>query len=135
MRHGARRHARPRGFTLIELLVVISIIAVLIGLLLPAVQSAREAARRIQCTNNLKQIGLALHHYHDAFGVFPPGGITNFKPTGGDIWSANLMSWRALILPRMEQNPLYNGINFDMNGEVDGGASFYTLYTTVMSTW
>jgi prepilin-type N-terminal cleavage/methylation domain-containing protein/prepilin-type processing-associated H-X9-DG protein len=124
-----------RGFTLIELLVVIAIIAVLVGLLLPAVQSAREAARRIQCTNNLKQIGLALHNYHDAFDVFPPGGITNFNPTGGDIWRANLMSWRALILPRMEQNPLYNGINFDMGGDVDGGVSFYTLYTTVMSTW
>ena len=111
-----------RGFTLIELLVVIAIIAVLIGLLLPAVQAAREAARRIQCTNNLKQIGLALHNYHDTFGVFPPGGITGFKPRGrvldDQIWAnlckANLLSWRALILPQMEQNPLYNGINFDM---------------------
>src|SRR5262249_41077387 len=124
-----------RGFTLIELLVVIAIIAVLIGLLLPAVQSAREAARRIQCTNNLKQIGLALHNYHDAFGVFPPGGITGFKPTEGDIWRANLMSWRGLILPGMEQNPLYNGINFDTQADVDGNVSFYTLYTTGMSTW
>src|SRR5262249_3034551 len=90
----------------------------------------------IQCTNNLKQIGLALHNYHDAFGVFPPGGISNFKPTGGDIWNANLMSWRALILPRMEQNPLYNAINFEREQNTnDGGYTIYTVYRTVMSTW
>jgi prepilin-type N-terminal cleavage/methylation domain-containing protein/prepilin-type processing-associated H-X9-DG protein len=97
---------RRRGFTLIELLVVIAIIAVLIALLLPAVQSAREAARRIQCTNNLKQIGLAMHNYHDVMGTFPPGSIAD---TG---WGGTWWNWPAFILPQIEQTSLYNAINF-----------------------
>src|SRR5437763_187780 len=93
-----------RGFTLIELLVVIAIIAVLIALLLPAVQAAREAARRTQCVNNLKQIGLALHNYHDNNLALPWG-------TGP--WNWNDWSAHSLLLPYLEQQPLYNSINFN----------------------
>jgi prepilin-type N-terminal cleavage/methylation domain-containing protein len=101
-----RRATRsPHGFTLIELLVVIAIIAILIALLLPAVQQAREAARRVQCKNNLKQIGLALHNYHDAFTVFPPTMCVG-AGDGGE-WSLP-----ARILPYVEQNSMYNLIDF-----------------------
>src|SRR5260221_6531722 len=103
-----------RGFTLIELLVVIALIAVLIGLLLPAVQSAREAARRIQCVNNLKQIGLALNVYHGRNNVFPAEGNMDLSNGGANQWgpTSNHLSWRCMILPDVEQNPLYNAINF-----------------------
>lgn len=96
-----------RGFTLIELLVVIAIIAILIALLLPAVQQAREAARRTQCKNNLKQLGLALHNYHDTFNMFPPGAIQDFAGNG-----QNEATWVSMILPYIEQAPLYNRANF-----------------------
>jgi prepilin-type N-terminal cleavage/methylation domain-containing protein len=89
------------GFTLIELLVVIAIMSRLFSLLLPAVQQAREAARRVQCKNNLKQIGVALHNYHDAHGKFPPGFIRDH----GSAWS-------AMILPELDQSPLYNTISW-----------------------
>jgi prepilin-type N-terminal cleavage/methylation domain-containing protein/prepilin-type processing-associated H-X9-DG protein len=98
----ARKH---RGFTLIELLVVIAIIAILIALLLPAVQQAREAARRTECKNNLKQIGLAIHNYESSYTVFPAGWITG-TPT------ANGFAWSTLILPYIEQNNIYNALNF-----------------------
>jgi prepilin-type N-terminal cleavage/methylation domain-containing protein/prepilin-type processing-associated H-X9-DG protein len=102
-----------RAFTLIELLVVIAIIAVLIALLLPAVQSAREAARRGQCTNNLKQLALATHGYVNAIGAFPPiMGDFNYNmitpPMPGD-WP---MGWAVFLLPYIEQQPLYNAVNF-----------------------
>lgn len=97
---------RRRGFTLIELLVVIAIIAVLIALLLPAVQQAREAARRTQCKNNLKQLGLAMHNYHDTFRVFPMGGWVS--------GSFDMGSYMVRILPYIDQAPLYNQINFSV---------------------
>src|SRR5271155_890609 len=108
------RRRLHRGFTLIELLVVIAIIAVLIALLLPAVQSAREAARRAQCTNNLKQIGIAIHSYHDQQGSFPLGGMSVATGWRGWAWNNNGMTWRVLILPNMEQNPVYNSVNFSL---------------------
>jgi prepilin-type N-terminal cleavage/methylation domain-containing protein/prepilin-type processing-associated H-X9-DG protein len=99
---------RRRGFTLIELLVVIAIIAVLIGLLLPAVQAAREAARRTQCVNNLKQMGLAVHNYISTYEVFPSSSLPNWPQ-----WAWNV-SWADAILPNLEQAPLYNAINFSL---------------------
>ncbi|MCC7422392.1 MAG: DUF1559 domain-containing protein, partial [Planctomycetaceae bacterium] len=104
---------RPSGFTLIELLVVIAIIAILIALLLPAVQQAREAARRTQCRNNLKQIGIALHNYHDTARVFPFGGSgdsQNYNWGAGGSTGHCLFNWRGHILPYIDQAPLYNAM-------------------------
>ena len=115
-----RVRSQHRAFTLIELLVVIAIIAVLIALLLPAVQQAREAARRTQCKNNLKQVGLALHNYHDAMKLFPPGLATCAPGVGYSGWisSAGLTghSLFASILPYVDQAPLYNKLNWSVLG-------------------
>jgi prepilin-type N-terminal cleavage/methylation domain-containing protein/prepilin-type processing-associated H-X9-DG protein len=104
---------RTAAFTLVELLVVIAIIAVLIGLLLPAVQSTREAARRSQCSNNLKQTGLAILCYHDAYGRFPPGGTTDSPPFGTQTSDLGYGSaWTVFILPFMEQGNLFDRLQF-----------------------
>jgi prepilin-type N-terminal cleavage/methylation domain-containing protein/prepilin-type processing-associated H-X9-DG protein len=113
---------RPRslrtGFTLVELLVVIAIIGILIALLLPAVQAAREAARRSQCTNNMKQIGVALHNYHDTHKKFPPSVIwgTPNKPANvlGRLPDPYHHTWCTAILPFMEQQPLYDTVDFSL---------------------
>jgi prepilin-type N-terminal cleavage/methylation domain-containing protein/prepilin-type processing-associated H-X9-DG protein len=124
-----------RGFTLIELLVVIAIIAVLIALLLPAVQSAREAARRAQCTNNLKQIGLAMHNYHTGHGSFPSGGTVTCAATNpyGNPYSMTWGTWSAqgLMLGFMEQQPLYYAANFSW--PVVMGPGYPINSTTAMS--
>src|SRR5262249_16067311 len=123
---GVRSRAmRRRGFTLIELLVVIAIIAVLIALLLPAVQAAREAPRRSQCTNNLKQIGLALHNYHSTNGAFPPGALIRYLLGNPSSTSYNNgdCSAHVRLLPFMEQSALYNAanMNFGFFNVTDGG--------------
>lgn len=102
------RGKAQRGFTLIELLVVIAIIAVLIALLLPAVQQAREAARRTQCKNNMKQIGLALHNYHDVYNTFPPGWVSQYVATNVGTGEPTIWSWGTFILPYLDQGPLFN---------------------------
>ena len=108
---------RKRGFTLIELLVVIAIIAVLIALLLPAVQQAREAARRTQCKNNMKQFGLGLHNYHDVHNRFPLPAVFNFGPGVGSgvggMETSNV--WSLSILPFLDQAPVYNIYNFNLS--------------------
>lgn len=118
-----------RGFTLIELLVVIAIIAILIALLLPAVQQAREAARRSNCKNNLKQIGLALHNYHETFSIFPPGYIR----TGTN---ANNLAWSTMILPFMDQANLYNQISTTMfhTTAADGWLGVANVGTPIAAT-
>jgi prepilin-type N-terminal cleavage/methylation domain-containing protein/prepilin-type processing-associated H-X9-DG protein len=130
-----------KGFTLIELLVVIAIIAVLIALLLPAVQSAREAARRIQCTNNLKQIGLALHNYLSANNLFPMGGTPQYDarttPPQGPFEWMNYSSF-AMMLPYLEQNPVFNSCNMQVCPDTGHGfaqAPNITVYNTKLNAF
>ena len=123
---------RRRGFTLIELLVVIAIIAVLIALLLPAVQQAREAARRTQCKNNLKQLGLALHNYESTFSQFPMPAIWSVNVTSGSQGDPSFaMSWGMSILPYMDQAPLFN--SFDFTRPIWSGANNQALIAKTLT--
>jgi prepilin-type N-terminal cleavage/methylation domain-containing protein/prepilin-type processing-associated H-X9-DG protein len=108
-----RSFSRSRGFTLIELLVVIAIIAILIALLLPAVQQAREAARRTQCKNNLKQMGIAMHNYHDVYKQFPPGHMGAIDDTYG--CNDDGYSWATMLLPYIEQQNLFQQLPMTAN--------------------
>ena len=130
-----QRRKRMPGFTLVELLVVIAIIGILVGLLLPAVQAAREAARRMQCSNNLKQLGLALHNYHDAHRKFPPGIVqqqADLQFVAGATatnTNNNTESWAcgAFLLPYIEQGNLYNSAGIGSGGKLESVLTTYAI--------
>lgn len=126
-----KRPARRDAFTLIELLVVIAIIGILVGLLLPAVQKIREAASRLSCTNKLKQIGLALHNYHDSTGSFPPG-YADRNPAPRSDASADVgpgWGWAAFVLPQLEQSNVSNRIDFTRTVGLDPlGTTFLPIF-------
>jgi prepilin-type N-terminal cleavage/methylation domain-containing protein/prepilin-type processing-associated H-X9-DG protein len=123
---------RIAGFTLVELLVVIAVIGILLALLLPAVQAAREAARRVSCSNNLHQIGVGIHAYNDSYREFPPGAIEMRSLTSLSRFKARQIAWSALILPYVEQKSLYQSLDlskpFDNAANTQGAAQVVPLY-------
>ncbi len=130
---------KTRAFTLVELLVVIAIIGILIALLLPAVQAAREAARRMQCTNNLKQLGLGMHNYHDVYNCFPRG-ITLASQRGTATWGDTNKSWnwRVTVLPFIEQQALYSSLDFNSTfraQNISAAARNSVLYNKVINAF
>jgi prepilin-type N-terminal cleavage/methylation domain-containing protein len=140
---GSRMGTFRRAFTLVELLVVIAIIGILVALLLPAIQAAREAGRRASCSNNLKQLGLSLQNHHDIYQRFPPGGGQDQKPNFG-LWDgATLLpagnghwgsSWFVYILPYMEQAPLYESMGRPSTSVTPAQSSGYALQSTAAAT-
>jgi prepilin-type N-terminal cleavage/methylation domain-containing protein/prepilin-type processing-associated H-X9-DG protein len=122
---------RRSGFTLIELLVVIAIIGVLIGLLLPAIQKVREAANRMACANNLKQVGLALHNFENAHGRFPPGAVDGPFPQAG-ITTPTRHGWVAFVLPYLEQQAVYNQYRWDVSAGQPGQQAAETIQLKVL---
>jgi prepilin-type N-terminal cleavage/methylation domain-containing protein/prepilin-type processing-associated H-X9-DG protein len=131
------RGMTPRGLTLVELLVVIAVIGVLIALLLPAVQAAREAARRTGCLNNLRQMGIAMHHHHNVHGAFPPGGVEHrwmINPQTGRRYGAagRQLAWSVFLLPYLEQEPLFGRLDvekpFDAPENAESAATILSVY-------